>query len=170
MECRIFLASLTAHTNGIIDGNWIDLIDNNAMEKIKAFKDAREEHEFFIADTSASVPMEISEYDDPCYLVDFVKRLEDLDETQLEAYEAIMNESGWGREEALDTAENREFDEIDWDYESIEESVGYYYAELNGFLDYDETIRRYFDYEAYGRDICIESDVYDNGKTIFVMH
>ena len=37
MECRIFLASLTAHTNGMIDGEWIDLTDNNAMDKIEAF-------------------------------------------------------------------------------------------------------------------------------------
>ena len=170
MECRIFLASLTAHTNGMIDGEWIDLTDNNAKDEIKAFMDEREGHEFFIADSSTSVAMDIGEYDDPFYLVDFVKRLEDLDETQLEAYEAIMNESGWCREEALDKAESWEFDVIDWDCASVEKSVGRYYAELSEFLDYDETIRRYFDYESYGRDLCINNYVCDNGKTIFVLH
>ena len=34
----------------------------------------------------------------------------------------------------------------------------------------DDTISNYFDYEQYDRDICIERDVFDNGKTIFVMH
>ena len=170
MECRIFLASLTAHTNGMIDGEWIDLTDNNAMDKIETFMDEREGHEFFIADNVASVPMEISEYDDPFYLVDFVKRLEDLDKTQFEAYETIINETGLDLEEALDKVEKWEFDAIEWDHNtSIEECIGYYYADLNGFLDYDEIIRMYFDYESYGRDICIEAYVCDNGKTIFVI-
>lgn len=170
MECRICWASLTAHTNGIIDGEWIDLTDDNAMDKIKAFKDAREGHEFFIGDSMASVPMEIGEYDDPYKLVTFVKRLENLDETQLDAYEAMVSELGLDREEALNKAENWEFDAIEWDSGNCEETIGYYYAEIGGFLDYDETISKYFDYEKYGRDICIESYVCDNGQIIFVLH
>lgn len=170
MECKICWASLTAHTNGIIDGVWIDLTDASAMDKIKAFKDARDGHEFFIGDSMASVPMDISEYDDPDELVDFVERLENLDETQLEAYGAMMEELGLDREEALEKAEGWEFDAIEWNDGTIEECVGSYYAELSGWLDYDDTIRSYFDYEAYGRDICIDSYVCDNGKTIFVLH
>lgn len=170
MECRILLASLTAHTNGMIDGEWIDLTDNNAKDEIKAFMDEREGHEFFIADNVASVPMDIDENDDPYKLVDFMKRLEDLDEIQLEAYETIMNESGWYRKEALDTVENWEFDAIEWKDGSIEKAVGYYYAELGGYLDTDDTIRKYFDYEKYGRDICDERYVWDNGRTIFVIY
>ena len=69
MECKIFLASLTAHTNGIIDGEWIDLTNTRALEN--------------------------------------------LGEMQLEAYEAIIYELGWEREEALNTAENWEFDAIE---------------------------------------------------------
>ena len=171
MECRIFLASLTAHTNGMIDGEWIDLTDNNAMDKIDAFMDEREGHKFFISDSSTSVAMDIGEYDDPYELVEFVERLEDLDETQLDAFDAMVTGLRLDREDALDKAESWEFDVIEWDWESIEESVGYYYAELNGYTNMaDDTIRKYFNYEAYGRDICIESDVCDNGKTIFVIH
>ena len=170
MECRIFLASLTAHTNGMIDGEWIDLTDNNAMDKIDEFKDEREGHKFFIPDSSTSVAMDIGEYDDPYELVELVERLEDLDETQFEAYETIMNESSWCREEALDTAESWEFDAIEWKDESIEKTVGYYYADLGGYMDIDYTIRKYFDYEGYGREICEESYVWDNGRTIFVIY
>lgn len=170
MEYKIFLASRTAYTRGIIDGDWIDLTDANAYEKIEDFMDEREGQEFFIADSMESVPMDIGEYEDPYALVDFVERLENLDETQLEAYEAIMNELGLEREEALDIAENWEFDAIEWDGGSIEVCIGYYYAELNGWLDYDEAIWRYFDYEKYGRDISVKHDVCENGKTIFVIH
>lgn len=172
MEYKICLASLTAHTNGIIDGEWIDLTDAKALEKIDAFMDAREGHEFFISDSMTSVPMDISEYDDTHKLVDLVKRLEKLEETQLDAYEAMVSELGWEREEALEKAESWEFDAIEWnDDGNIEERVGYYYAELNGYTDNkDCIISRYFDYESYGRDICIENYVCDNGKTIFVFY
>ena len=171
MECNIFLASLTNYNKGIIDGKWIDLTDNKAMENIDKFRRERKGHEFFIADSSASVPMEIGEYDNPYALVTLVERLEALDDTQLEAYEAIMCELGWEREEALDKAESREFDVIEWDCASIEKAVGYYYAELNGYTTMDDyIISSYFDYEAYGRDICIKSDVCDNGQTIFVIY
>lgn len=170
MECTIFLASLTAYTNDIIDGKWIDLTNANAMDKIKAFKDAREGHEFFIGDSMASVSMDISEYDDPYGLVKFVEQLKDLDETQLDAYEAIINELGFEREEVLEMVENWEFDAIEWDNGTLEEAVGRYYVELSGYLDYDETIRDCIDYEKYGRNICIKSDVCDDGKTIFVLH
>lgn len=171
MECKIFLTSLTAYTRGIIDGEWIDLTDNEAEEKIKAFMDKREGHEFFIADSMASVYMDISEYDDPHKLVVFVKRLQNLDDTQLEAYDVMMSELGWEREEALEKAESWEFDAIEWTNGSIEECVGRYYAEGDGYMDHDDyKIRIYFDYEAYGRDICIENYVCDNGKTIFVIY
>ena len=171
MECNIFLASLTNYNKGIIDGGWIDLTDTKAMENIDKFRRERKGHEFFIADSSASVAMDIGEYDGLYDLVDFVNRLKDLDETQLEAYEAIMRGLGWKREEALDKAESWEFDVIDWDCESIEKAVGYYYAELNGYTNMaDYIISRYFDYEAYGRDICLKSDICDNGKTIFVIY
>lgn len=170
MKCKIYLVSLTEYNKGMIDGKWIDLTDNNnARDEIEAFMDAREGEEFFIADNVASVPMEISEYENIFELVDFVKRLEELDETQVEAYEAIVSELGWDREEALDTAESWEFDAIDWNDESLETAVGYYYAEISGYTA-DNTIRSYFDYEKYGRDICIESDVCDNGKTIFIIY
>lgn len=171
MECNIFLTSLTEYNKGIIDGEWIDLTDTKALDKIDEFMGEREGHEFLIADSSASVPMEISENDDPYELFDLVERLKDLDETQLDVYETIMSELGWEREEALEKAESWEFDVINWDCASIEEAVGYYYAELNGYTDNDDyIISRYFNYEAYGRDICMESDVCDNGKTIFVIH
>lgn len=171
MECKIFLTSLTEYNKGIIDGEWIDLTDTKAIENLDKFRREREGHEFLIADSSASVPMKISENDDPYELFGLVGRLKDLDETQLEAYETIMHELGWEREEALDKAESWEFDVINWDCASIEKAVGYYYAELNGYTDNDDyIISRYFDYEAYGHDICLENDVCDNGKTIFVIY
>lgn len=126
MEYRILFASRTAFDNGIIDGEWIDLTDAYALEKIDAFKDAREGHEFFIGDSMTSLPMNISEYEDPCELVNFVSRLEDLDETQLEAYEAIMSELELDCEDALDKVENREFDAIEWDIGNLEECVDHY--------------------------------------------
>lgn len=169
MECKIFLASLTAHTNGIIDGVWIDLTDDNAMDKIKAFKDARGGQEFFIGDSMASVSMDIGEYDDPYELFKFVYRLKDLDETQLDAYETIMNALGFERKEVLERVENWEFDAIEWNSGNIEEAVGYYFAELSGWLDYDDTLHKYFDYERFGRDICVNSEVCENGETIFVL-
>lgn len=170
MECKIFLASLTAHNKGMVDGEWIDLKDNKAKDKIKAFMDAREGHEFLIANSIASLPLDISEYDNPFKLVALVERLKNLDETQLEAYETIMYELGWSREDALDKAENWEFDAIDYNCTSIEKSVGYYYAELIEYTNMaDSTISKYFDYERYGRDICEDNYICDNGRTIFVI-
>lgn len=153
MEYKILFASKTAFANGngIIDGEWIDLKDKNAIKKIDAFKNAREGHEFFIGDSMASVYLDISEDDNPRELVNLVKRLEKLDNTQLEAYDVIMSELGWEREEALKKAENCEFDAIEWNDGSLEESV-----------------RRY--YESYGRDIFAKNNVCDNGETIFVIY
>lgn len=170
MECRICWASLTAYTNGIIDGEWIELTDTRAVEKIDEFKKKREGHEFFIGDSMTSVSMNISEYDDPYELIKFVKRLGNLTETQLEAYDVMVSEVDMDREEALEKAEDWEFDAIEWDGGNIEKAVGRYYAELDGLLDYGERIRSYFDYEKYGRDICINSYVCDHEKTIFVFN
>ena len=171
MEYRILFASKTAFNKGIIDGEWIDLTNTKALEKIDAFKNAREGHEFFIADSITSVSLDISEYDKPRELVALVSRLEELNTTQLEAYETIMVELGWERTEALDTAESWKFEAIKWNNnESIEKRLGYYYAKLNGYIDKGYIISNYFDYEKYGRDICIENYVCDNGKTIFVIY
>ena len=51
-----------------------------------------------------------------------------------------------------------ELDEFDLlpDVEN-DEDLGYYYVEEYGSIDIPESIRAYFDYEAYGRDIRLES-------------
>jgi antirestriction protein len=40
---------------------------------------------------------------------------------------------------------------------SDDETLGYYYAEELGSIDIPEHLKNYMDYEAYGRDIRLES-------------
>ena len=156
---KIFLTNLGKYSEGILEGEWLELpATEEEIEACKQRIGISEEpdengnyyEEWFITDYETDVDgLKIGEYDN----------LEELNELA-EAVDGEENRAAvliyYGYYKAADIRDN--LDNVIYVctpdfFESDEEAVGRYYAELS--LQIPEEIEMYFDYEAYGRDIMI---------------
>lgn len=148
--------------NGADGGRWLDLpmdpdeLDETLEEIAAAMGDSDPEwavHDYEWTDKFDGG--EISEYANIDDLNEYAQRLEDLDKWELETYAAAVEY--WGREYV-------DIDEID-EYNLYSHitncyDLGEYFAVECGCLDLDKLgyLANYIDFEAYGRDINMETD------------
>lgn len=98
---------------------------------------------------------EVGEYENIDTLNGIAERIEELDEEESKIVKALMSECGYALDEAIEKVNNGDYriysdcnNMIDIAYEVVEEC---------GYLEnVPETVARYFDYEAFGRDLGIE--------------
>lgn len=92
--------------------------------------------------------------------------LDDDERERLEAYEEVTGDKEGSVEERAEKAEERYFTSIDKGNASFDlyKSLAEQCVE-EGLVDFDnvEFLQRYFDYEAYGRDLKYEFSIADNG-------
>lgn len=155
---KVFLTNLGKYNEGYLIGEWLELPAtqeeiNNCMERIGINE---EYEEWFITDYEASFNIEIGEYSNLDELNKIAEQLDELEEDAQEAIQAMLLD-GYTFNEALEKANNGDYriyydcdDMIDVAMEIVEE-CGY----LN---DVPEIIARYFDYEAFARDLEIEGN------------
>lgn len=139
-------------------GKWVELpLSEEGMEE--AIKGILEEgwcqhgwcshEEYFITDYEA--PFRVGEYQNPFELNEWAERLEDCKEDDEDVIQAIFDYAG-SIEEGLDILEGGEY----WVYRFCEDmtDVAWEVVKESGLLDgIPEEVARYFDYEAYGRDL-----------------
>ena len=122
--------------------------------------DGEQYEEWFATDYEcdlSEVAQELGEYASFDELNRVAEALEDWDEGLGEAVIDI-----WGVDDLLNSTP----DDYLYFEANDDEDIGYYYAEEFGILDeVPANLRNYFDYEAYGRDIRIDTDsgLSDNG-------
>lgn len=146
--------------NGADGGEWITLPveDINAeLDKI-AYNMNDLDPEFFINDYEWTIENDlrpIGEMENIEELNDELQRLADLNQWEQETYCAAVEY--WG----ADWVDLDELDEYNL-YANIqnEYDLGYYFIHEAGIYDLDNmgTLANYFDYEAFGRDINLETD------------
>ena len=166
---KIYLTNLGKYNEGELVGEWVTLpATEEELEAVFERIGINEEYEeYFITDYETDIDgLKIGEYDNLEELNELAETLENMDENELEVV-GVMLEDGCEFDEAIEKTENGDYriyyncnDMTDVAYQVIEES---------GFLNnIPDTVARYFDYEAYGRDLDIEGKYYmtDSGNCI----
>ena len=156
IEMVIYVRSLGHCSKEVNECVKLDLMNpTEANRKYSAFQKKRKEHGMFISNTSMTYDLGINELDSIEWLLDWAdKYLQNWDEEQLEVFSELIHEYDWTY--ASDTVSHYDYKIIEiGDCASEEEAVGRYYSEC---LDIPDHIKRYFDYERYGRNILEERD------------
>lgn len=150
---------------GSFGGEWLALPATEAERRAAWERIGAPEEVFFTDYDAEDVPgisWHLGEYESLDQLEQLAEALEDMDESERQTLAAVLESgiaSAHGAAELLELCE----DVQDRAYTLIEgvdtvEDLGYYYAEETGAIDeLPDWARGYFDYEAYGRDIAIES-------------
>lgn len=166
---NIYLTNLGKYNEGELVGEWVKLpvSDEELQEVFKRIGiDGKEYEEYFITDYECDF-YEISEYESISTLNEIAEKLDDLDEEQEQVVKVLMSECGYNLDDAIEKAENGDY----MFYTDCNDmtDVAYIVVEEFGYLDnVPENIARYFDYEAFGRDLGIEGSFHflDNGDCI----
>ena len=170
---RVFITNLGKYNEGKLIGKWLDLPCEDIEEELSSIgvSDEPDENgvyyeEYFITDYENDYGYKVGEYDSLDELNEMAEELENLDEWDKEIVNAFI-ENGSDIQKALDGLR-------DGDYMVFQDcndmtDVAYQYIEETGMLnEVPESLRNYFDYEAYGRDMSFEGTFIftDNGNCI----
>lgn len=164
----IYLTNLGKYNEGELVGEWVELpvSDEELQEVYKRIgisdepnEDGTYYEETFITDYESDIPgLHIDEYDSISNLNEIAESVENLDDYDLKIFKNAV-EAGY-----IDADDIADFDPDDFYlYEDVSDDgelgeiiIDELYGSPSG-LD-SETLERYFDYDAYGRDIDLEWD------------
>ena len=159
---KIFITNLGKYTEGYLIGKWVKLpvSEEKLDEVLKAIGINEYYEEYFITDYENDIVGlgdVISEYSSVVALNELAQRLEDLSDDEADKLGAVLEyEACRSVSEVLELLDK--LDEFDLLTDvTDDEKLGYYYAEEYCSIDIPESIRPYFCYSAYGRDIRLES-------------
>jgi antirestriction protein len=166
MRLSIYLTNLGKYNEGELVGEWVNLpITDEELEAVLDRIGIDEEHEeTFITDYECdNTQVEIREYTSVEDLNEMAEAVADFDEIENAALEAFLY-FGYDFADAVEGVKNYEY--RSYDGAMSMEDVAYEVVEEHGYLNgVPKIVARYFDYEAFGRDLEIEGDFYsyDNG-------
>ena len=153
---KIYLTNLGKYNEGELLGEWVELpvSQDELKEVFKRIGINEQYEEYFITDYECDF-YEVGEYENLDTLNEIAEKLNELEEEESTVAKALMSECGYTLDEAIEKVNNGDYriysdcnDMTDVAYEVVEE-CGY----LNNV---PENVARYFDYEAFGRDLGIE--------------
>lgn len=185
MCMSIALTNLGKYNEGILDFVWLNLPASDdeiaaAFDKIEVshddthyYSDGRgrvvsfddpemcgEYEEFFITDYECDF-YRVNEYENLESLNEMAETIDDLQDYEMDIVKALINE-GYSLEDALDKKD----DCILWSGCNSMTDVAYEYVEECDLLhDVPDSLKNYFDYEAFGRDLSFDAHwiATDNG-------
>ncbi len=156
----VYLANRGRYNEGILVGTWIKLpCDKDKLQTVLTTIGINEQYgEFFICDYQCLLSnLRINEYSSLDDLNELAKRIEELTDYDYDKLGAVLESVS-----SMSVAEILELiDQLD-DFDLLaeiedDETLGEYYAEVGCiFHNIPDSIQRYFDFEAYGRDIRLE--------------
>ena len=159
---KIYLTNLGRYNEGYLVGKWVKLpVCEEVLDKVlKEIGIDEYYEEYFITDYEneiIGIGDVISEYSSVQALNELAQRLEDLSDDEANKLGAVLEyEACRSVSEVLELL--NKLDEFDLLTDvTDDEELGYYYAEEYCSIDIPENIQPYFNYEAYGRDIRLES-------------
>lgn len=146
-----YITNLGKYNEGYLIGRWIDFpISEEDLDEVLQQIGINEEYEeFFFTDWEDDFGMELGEYENIDDLNELAEELQNLDSYDLEKFEALMEAEGYTAREALDRMDDAVFYSGMELIDVAEEIVNDCY----GFKNVDEIFFRYFDYEAFARDL-----------------
>lgn len=176
---NIFLTNLGKYNEGELLGEWVSLPvtedELNAVfdtiqichgETVYADCFGNPYEEYFITDYETDFGIEIHEYANLDDLNELAETLEYLSNYDEDIVKALLSD-GFDLEEAL---KKKDDCMVYWQCENMED-VARQYAEETGLLnEVPESLRDYFDFEAYGRDMEGRFIFTENGNCIQVFN
>ena len=158
---NIFLTNLGRYNEGILMGEFVKLpVPADKLDEVLERIGINGEYEeYFITDYEASFAnLNLSEFTSIEALNSFAERLDEMESWEVEKLAAVLEyETVSSITDIMDIIDHLDDFDILADVED-DEGLGRYYAEEFCTLEaVPEHLRRYFDYEAYGRDIRLES-------------
>lgn len=164
LEFRVYVGTYAKYNAGSIFGEWLDLSDYEGREDfyqacLKLHKD-EDDPELMFQDYENIPEMLISEcsLDENIYV--YMEAVSEMDGMRAAAFEIYCSHvAGWlkrgdGIEELLDKFNDSYQGYYGKGSDDVKEEFAYYLIEETGLLSgIPETLTRYFDYEAYGKDL-----------------
>lgn len=169
---KIYLTNLGKYNEGELVGEWVELpVSNEELQEVFKRIGINEEYyeEYFITDYECDF-YEVEEYENLDTLNNIASQIEELDEEESKVVKALMSELGYTLDEAIEKVNNGDYT-IYNDCDNITD-VAYQVIEECGYLNnVPDNVARYFDYEAFGRDLGIEGTFIftDDNEAIEVM-
>ena len=156
----IFIGSIIAPALG----QWVDLptAPENISAVIKQVQTESGAEETIISDHEY---IDCSEYDNPYTVNATAAELEKLDDEERDVYEIMTEECGYSHTEALEAIADGRY-RYYYNAENMEDVAWEIVEECGLLANVPEEMQRYFDYEAYGRDLDIEGHFYTVDKGI----
>lgn len=156
MDFKIFVSNLGKYNEGEMVGEWINLpATEEEMEELLDRIGINEEYEeIFIPDYENEFNYKVNEYDNLDELNDIAYKLDNLTDYEKEILKAGLEL--WDFEDVFDNLDDFILmEDINTDYD-----LGYYWIEESGCYNLDNLgmLRNYINYEAFGRDVRIETD------------
>lgn len=152
---KINVTNLKKYNEGALVGEWVSL-PHEGLEEILDKISNNGKDELFISDYETDINgLKVAEYEDILQLNEIAEEIEEMREDELIAFQAYLEQYANNIEQALDEVRQGNYT-IYYDCDDMSD-VAYQVVNESGLLDgVPETIKGYFDYEAYGRDIDIE--------------
>ena len=145
---NIFITNLGKYNEGELIGEWVELpVTDEELEAVYERIGINEQYEeVFITDYETDLEgLKIGEYDNIEELNELIKELDELDEYDLEKVEAILEAYSSDIKSAIENIDNYTYYSgmslDDLAYELVEE------------MNLPEFAERYFDYDAFARDL-----------------
>ena len=159
----IYLTNLGRYNEGCLMGEWVKLpIDKDKLQEVLDRIGINEAYEeYFITDYETLLSnLHISEYASISDLNELAERIEGLADHDYDKLGAVLEcESSMSIAEILKLIDGLDSFNLLTDVED-DEALGEYYAECCCiFAGIPDHIQQYFDFEAYGRDIRLESNM-----------
>ena len=146
---KIFVTNLGKYNEGELIGEWVSLpIDESELEEVLERIGINEEYEeYFITDYETEFDgLDIDEYSNIEELNELAAQLENFDEYDLEKIGAIVEGCGIALQDAIDNID-------DYTYYSGKTLEDVAYEIVEECYELPEIAQRYFDYEAFARDL-----------------
>lgn len=160
---RIYVGTYRKYNNFSIEGKWLNLSDYSDREEFyEACKELHKDGtdpEFHFQDWEDLPKFMISESSlDEC-IFDYLEAMEEMDDTRADAFD-IFVKSVHGSWEGLSQMQSYFEDSYQGFYgygtEDAQMKYTYQYVDDCGYLNgIPETVQRYFDYEAFSKDLFI---------------
>jgi len=170
-EMRICVQNLGKYNEGELWFEWLDMpaeqedIDA-ALEKI-GINEEYEEYE--VADVEGlpySQYRSVSKYNE---IAEAIQSLVDDHKMPFDVAYQIIEEEGY--EDIEDKIDGMHTITRIYDTDSDEETVGFYFAEMDGTVAYleERDLISYFDFEHYGRELLYEYEIYSGDKNVYLL-
>lgn len=164
---NIYVSTYHKYNSGYLSGEWIELpLDEEKLDetlnRIKGLHPAESDAEFMIQDFETDLNIKIDECDNIHELNELAQSTENWTDEQKEVFGCLVSDWQADFEEALEKVNNNEYFYVEANNET---ELAENYIDITGGLEFlpREVLERYFDFEAYGRELSYGFTQTENG-------